>query len=290
VILENTGKGGESVIDAINRRVSVRTYAHRAVEREKMGRIVSLLRANCEGPFGNRVRFELIDFSEIERSEIKKLGTYGFISGARLYIASAVKGGSGAMEDVGYCLERVIVAATGLGLGTCWLGGTFKRAHFAERMNVSDDEVVPAITPIGYAHKRRRVGEVALRRLAGSDRRKPWGDLFFDGDTDSPLSKEAAGKYTAPLECVRLGPSASNNQPWRIIRHKDQGAFQFCLKRTRGYGRMFKGVDLQRIDMGIAMCHFELAAGETGISGTWAVEKPHPHVRGMQYVATWRER
>jgi len=282
-------KDTESVVEAIKRRVSVRTYADQAIEGEKKQRIVSLLCSNHKGPFGNRVRFNLVDFSEIERSEIKKLGTYGFITGAKMYIVSASKGGPGAMEDVGYCFEKVILAATSLGLGTCWLGGTFKRASFAKRISVSDDEIVPAISPIGYAHKKRTVKEMAIRRFAKSDRRKPWGELFFDGNTNMPLSKDASDKHIAPLECVRLGPSASNNQPWRIIRQKDHGTFHFCLKRTRGYDRIFKGVDLQRIDMGIAMCHFELAAKENGITGIWEVEKPGPDVRGMQYTVSWRE-
>ena len=32
--------------------------------------------------------------------------------------------------------------------------------------------------------------------------------------------------------------------------------------------------DLQRVDMGIAMCHFELAARERGLAGRWVVEQP----------------
>ncbi len=282
-------KDMESMIEAIKRRVSVRTYADQAIEEEKKQRIISLLHSNHEGPFGNRVRFELVDFSEIERSEIKKLGTYGFITGAKMYIVSAAKGDPGAMEDVGYCFEKVILAATSLGLGTCWLGGIFKRASFAKRISVSGDEIVPAISPIGYARNKRTVKEMAIRRFARSDRRKPWEELFFDVNRNTPLSKDAAGKYIAPLECVRLGPSASNKQPWRIIRQKDHITFHFCLKRTRGYNRIYRGVDLQRIDMGIAICHFELAARETGITGTWEVEKPAPDVRDMQYTVSWRE-
>lgn len=282
-------KDMEWVIEAIKRRVSVRTYADQAIEEEKKQRIISLLHTNHKGPFGNRVRFDLIDFSEIERSEIKKLGTYGFITGAKMYIVSAAKRDHGAMEDVGYCFEKVILAATSLGLGTCWLGGTFKRASFAKRISVSDDEIVPVISPIGYARKKRTVKEMTIRRFAKSDRRKPWEELFFDVNTNIPLSKDASGKYITPLECVRLGPSASNNQPWRIIRQKDHGTFHFCLKRTRGYDMIFRGVDLQRIDMGIAMCHFELAAKETGITGIWEVEEPRPDVRDIQYTVSWRE-
>jgi len=290
LFLDIAERDAASAIDAIKRRVSVRTYADHPIEEDKKQRIAAALDSPHQGPFGNRVRFDLLDLSESEKTEIKTFGTYGFISGARMYIVSAVRCGHGAMEDVGYCFEKVILAATTLGLGTCWLGGTFKRANFARRIGVSEDEVVPAVSPIGHARNKRSAREKAIRRLARSDTRKPWEELFFDGSIGVPLSKDAAGKYATPLECVRLGPSASNNQPWRVIREEECRAFHFCLKRTWGYDRAFKSIDLQRIDMGIAMCHFELAARETGITGAWELKTPHPQFGDAEYVASWTER
>jgi len=279
----------ESMIEAIKRRISVRTYTSQPIEEEKKQRIIDLVYSNHIGPFGHSVRFELIDFSKMERSEIRSLGTYGFISRANLYIVSAVKDHARAMEDLGYCFEKVILVATNLGLGTCWLGGTFKRANFAKRIHVSDDEIVPAISPIGYADERRTTRERAIRRFAKSDERKPWEELFFDGDMDTPLSKEDSGKYATALECVRLGPSASNNQPWRIVKQEDQGTLRFYLKRTKGYDKLFKGVDLQRIDMGIAMCHFELSGREIGLDGRWEEGNPDLHLGNVEYIASWTE-
>jgi hypothetical protein len=53
---------------------------------------------------------------------------------------------------------------------------------------------------------------------------------------------------------------------------------------------IFKLADLQRVDMGIAMCHFELTAREAGLSGEWLraepdIEKPDSLT---EYVVTWR--
>jgi hypothetical protein len=90
---------------------------------------------------------------------------------------------------------------------------------------------------------------------------------------------------------VRLGPSASNRQPWRIIR--DGNDWHFYLRRTPGYGErntsLLKLADLQRVDMGIAMCHFELTARELGLSGEWKhvkqlIEKPDEQI---EYIITW---
>jgi nitroreductase len=279
----------DSIIDAINRRVSVRAYSDQPVGKEKEQKILDLLNSENRGPFGNEVRFAMIDLTEAERNETKSLGTYGFISGAKIYVVSAVKGSTGAMEDLGYCFEKVILAATSLGLGTCWMGGTFNRANFARRINVSDDEVVPAISPIGYARDKRTVRERLLRRLVKSDQRKPWEELFFDGDLNTPLARGSAGKYAGVLDCVRLGPSASNNQPWRIVKQSSQSAFHFYLKRTWGYEKFNARIDLQRVDMGIAMCHFDLAAKEIGLAGRWVATNPGLETGNGEYIVTWVE-
>jgi nitroreductase len=279
----------DSIIDAINRRVSVRAYSDEPIGKEKEQKILDLLKSENKGPFGNEVRFAMIDLTEAERNETKSLGTYGFISGAKIYVVSAVKGSTGAMEDLGYCLEKVILAATSLGLGTCWMGGTFNRANFARRIKVSDDEVVPAISPIGYARDKRTVRERLLRRLAKSDQRKPWEELFFDGDLNTPLARGSAGKYAGVLDCVRLGPSASNNQPWRIVKQSSESAFHFYLKRTWGYDKFNARIDLQRVDMGIAMCHFDLAAKEIGLAGRWVAANPGLETGNGEYIVTWVE-
>ncbi len=285
----------ESMIEAINKRISVRSYADRPIEDDKKKQLINLLQSTNEGPFGHKVRFALVDFSEMDRNEIRNLGTYGFISGAQLFIVSAVKDGFGEIGvarefvDLGYCFEKIILNATNLGMGTCWLGGTFKRANFAKRANATEDEIVPAISPIGYARDRRTVREVLVRRFANSDQRKPWEELFFEGNLHIPLSGESAGAYAVPLECVRLGPSASNNQPWRVVYQKQQGAFHFYLKRTLGYNKFNGKIDLQLVDMGISMCHFELSAREKGLDGMWEVVKPDLDMGDAEYIATWKQ-
>ena len=103
---------------------------------------------------------------------------------------------------------KLILYATSLELGTCWLGGTFKRSQFAELVALKKDEFIPAVTPIGYSADKRTFIDSAMRRIAGSDNRKPWNELFFDGSFDKPLKQEEAGQYADALEMVRLAPSA----------------------------------------------------------------------------------
>lgn len=275
------------MIEAINKRISTRTYVDRPIEEKDKAIILDLIRLNTVGPFGNKSRFELVDFTELDKREIRTLGTYGIIKGARLFIVGATIRSDRAMEDLGYCLEKIILDATNLGLGTCWMGGTFKRNCFARRINVTANEIVPAICPVGYILDKRAMSDKLVRFIAKSDRRKPWRELFFDGDINTPLDRDKAGKYTIPLESVRSAPSASNRQPWRIIKEPEKDIYHFYLRRTKGYGHIIREFKIQNIDMGIAMCHFELSALEIGLPGRWEDNRPDPEVGDMECVVRW---
>jgi hypothetical protein len=47
--------------------------------------------------------------------------------------------------------------------------------------------------------------------------------------------------------------------------------------------------DLQRVDIGIAMCHFALSAEENGIKGVWKINDPRlgGMTKKLDYTATW---
>jgi len=276
-----------STLDTIRKRVSCRSFDGRPPDDRKKERLRAFFRENTRGPFGNALRFELIDLTEAERAELKSLGTYGVVKGAFLYIAGAVKKGARALEDYGYGMERNILYATALGLGTCWLGGTLNRAGFARKIALAQDELMPAISPVGCPAQKRTLTDRAFRFMAKSDRRKPWPELFFDGGPGTPLARENAGAFGEALEAVRIGPSASNRQPWRIIR--EGASLHFFLARTPGYDKMTGEVKLQDVDMGIALCHFELAAAQLGIRGTWQVMKPAFDAGTWEYVLTWAQ-
>jgi nitroreductase len=276
-----------TIIETIKTRKSCRTYSSRAIEPEKLAELKQFLASNTKTPFGSKVRFHLIDFNELEISELKNLTTYGLIKGARQFIVGTVEKQPKAMEGYGYCMERNILKATSMGLGTCWLGGTFKRSGFADKISINESELLPVISPVGYSGDKRSVVDRMFRYIAASDKRKPWNELFYLHDTDNSLDDQNSGRFNTPLECVRLAPSASNKQPWRIIKGKDQEAFHFYLKRTPGYENIVKDIKLQNVDMGIAMCHFELSSTERGLKGDWSVNDPQIKSAGMAYIASW---
>ena len=86
---------------------------------------------------------------------------------------------------------------------------------------------------------------------------------------------------------LRLGPSASNKQPWRVVQ-KD-GSFHFYEYKEPGYSNVFP-YDIQRLDMGIAAAHFELAAKEKGLRGSLhiAADQDTSLPKNMLYSFSWK--
>jgi len=274
-------------MDAMRRRRSCRSCEKTPIAAELRASLETALQSHTRGPFGNAGRFMLLAATEQDSKALKGFGTYGFVKNPAGFILGAISRGPRSLEDFGYLMELQILEATSLGLGTCWLGGTFSRSRFAEHLQVGDEEM-PAVVSVGYAAESKGFFDRIIRKNVEGDRRLPWGDLFFDSEPGRPLSRDAAGELEDVVEMVRLAPSASNHQPWRLVR---SGArWDFYMKRTAGYrerNRMLFGVDdLQRVDMGIAMCHFELSCRELGFAGSWVDNKLQP-ANGAEYVVSF---
>ncbi len=272
--------------EAIRTRTSVRAFSDQALSHN----VVASLRAAAEstrvGPFGTSVRFVHLEASRrrAEGDEARlRLGTYGFVAGPRGFIV-CVAPRAGRLEDAGYLFERLILYATTLGVGTCWLAGTFDRQSFGEQVGLAKGEFIPAVSPIGFPAHRRSLRERLVRAGVRANDRKDWDALFFNRNPGVPLAAQGAGRYADALEAVRRAPSASNKQPWRIVR--EGSAFRFLLKRTPGYGSSL-GFDVQRLDMGIGMCHFEIAALAAGLAGHWEIEPMRKKDGGLVPIAAW---
>ena len=276
----------DSVIQTIKNRYSVRSYSDRVIEQKEIDKLQQFLSANTAGPFNNPLRFQLLNVSDYDGTQLKELGVYGMIKGAKLFIGGAVKTGDRYMEDFGYAMEKNILFATSLGLNTCWIGGTLNRTTFGLKMNIAPNEMVPGITPIGYVGEQTIRGKVTAFFINARKRKKP-EELFFLNNTDRPLLLSEQAAYTQALTAVRLAPSASNFQPWRIIKQADTNTYHFYQKENKLYHRILRGVKLQNIDMGIAMCHFELTAQELGLKGKWEIKDPQIPDAGLNYILTW---
>lgn len=280
----------DSALQIIRRRRSCRSYDERPLEPGLRAQVEALAAGQRVGPFGCSVRLALLDAADAQRKGAEKLGTYGVIRGAPHYVAGAVVDAPRALEDFGFVFEALILELTALDLGTCWLGGTFRRGAFAAALQAGPADVIPAVTPVGHPAARFNPADSFFRWAAGSNRRKPWAELFFDESFGRPLTQEQAGPHAEVLEMVRLGPSASNRQPWRIVRDPRRAVLHLFLQRTPGYAAAAP-TDLQRVDMGIAMCHLESSARALGLTGRWLVQPPDlgPLPERTTYVASWVE-
>ena len=284
----------KAVTELIQQRFSCRRHPEKAIETQTREQLQAFLHNLPAGPFGSSTRFELIAAAEHDRQSLKGVRTYGVIKNAAGFLVGAMGPGDKNLEDFGYLMEEAILFATGLGLGTCWLGGSFTKSGFAKKMEVTKDESVPAVTSVGYIADHSKA-EDWIRRRAGGASRLPAEQLFFEGEFGKPIPAERLGAYATVLDMVRWGPSASNKQPWRIV-HTNE-AWHFYLQRTPGYakdsllGRLIGVADVQRIDMGIAMCHFELTAKELDLPGTWQIMEPDVKKpdKDTEYVISWAE-
>lgn len=270
-----------SMIEMMHKRQSWRTFSLKHVEAEKISALRDFMASNIKGVFDSKVRCELINFDETPVHILKTMGTYSIIQNARVFMAGCVRKTGKYLEDYGYIMEKNILKAVELGLATCWLGATFDKNGFSDKLKCLDDETVPAVSPVGYAADKRRLADNLMRRVANSDTRKHLFEISFVGDFYN--SEVPRNEYKKVLECVKLAPSATNQQPWRFLKEKASDVFHLYMERTKGYNYP-QG---QNIDMGIAMAHFELAALELGLKGRWIYKKPAVDSGELEYIATW---
>jgi nitroreductase len=280
------------VFDLIRTRKSVRSYERSPLSPDVRRALEDFIRSMPVPPFGSAVRFLPVTADSGDADGIRGLGTYGVIRNPAGFVIGAVKPTDEGLFDFGFLMEAACLKLADLGLGSCWLGGSFRKSRFSARIGVREGEIVPSVLSFGPPTEKSRLLERVMRAGAGSARRLPFETLFFNGDFNHPLTAEGAGKTAEALEMVRRAPSASNRQPWRAVRDGGNGAVHFYLRMNASYQRQMKWagmVNLQRVDMGIAACHFVLAAEASGLKGRWERSPvPAPDVpEGAEYLVSW---
>jgi len=125
------------------------------------------------------------------------------------------------------------------------------------------------------------------RYFAKSDQRKPWNEIFFNGSEKTPVTEIEAGPYKDVLDMVQAAPSAANTQPWRIV--KRENAYDLYIENKftseKSGQKLFMGYN----DIGIAKIHFQLAANERGLAGSWVqVTDKQINLPDMTYVMSWK--
>lgn len=254
-----------NVKEVIKRRISNRTYEERSLTEEDKKKLLEF-NSTLTNPFGVEVKVQYI--SKEKGADDVQLGTYGTIKGAKDFLAITVKDQPYAMEAIGYQFENLVLYATDMGIGTVWLAGTFKRKDFINAIEIGEDDLFPCICPLGYPAQKQSFLEKITKASLGSKKRKDWDKLFFLEDFTKALTKADAGIYEDALEMLRLAPSATNSQPWAVVKEGNKFHF-FCNYKNTLNDDVKK---IKHIDIGIALSHFHQTAMSKGINGNLQVE------------------
>ena len=262
--------------ETILTRKSVRSFDGRPVEPQIQEKVKAFSKG-MQDPFGIPVGFVFLDAKE-------KGLTSPVLTGEPLYVAGKVAKVPYGDVAFGCAMEHLLLYAWSLGLGSVWIGGTMKREQFETAAGLKSGERMPCVSPLGYPAGKRSLRETIMRKGVGADSRLNGEKLFFNGDFETSLSGKALEPWGDVLELVRWAPSAVNKQPWRVVA-KD-GRFHFYLKHDKGYISDAVG-DMQKIDVGIALCHFILGAQEKGLVPKVEVRDPGiPAPAGVEYIAS----
>lgn len=165
--------------------------------------------------------------------------SYGMFHGVR---ALLVLKGDGKLphlkEKIGYFGEILVLKATALGLGTCWVGGTFDRSL----MSVPQGEELICVVPVG---KVRAEATLKERMIRGAIHRKSKTiDQLLQ--TDEPVSEN----LRRAMELVQRAPTARNLQK-----------VNFTLKDGEISAHVPDDYPMDLVDLGICKLHFELGFG-----------------------------
>lgn len=263
-----------SIADAARSRRSVRTFDDKRLKDSDLEALKEFTKKDLN-PFGLPVEFRFLDKDEDKLSS-------PVLKGEHTYMSAKTKKTEDYEIGYGYSFEYACLYAESLGIGTVIIAGTFDRPAFEKAMELSDDEIFITASPVGYSAEKLSIRESMMRKGLRADDRVPFEEIFYKDNFENKLSKEDAGVFAEALEMVRLAPSAVNKQPWRVVVDGDK--VHFYEKRTINEGEF----DVQKVDMGIAACHFDLSMQENGHEGKFVKEAPDIKVpEGLTYTISY---
>jgi len=271
---------------AIEVRKSTRTFLKEPLSSMDLGKISSyLIRSeNLVGPFGHQFEFELL--IEPEEREKDQIGTYGFIKNPQGYILGSSIIETKSLFDYAFVLENIVLYLTTIGVGTCWLGGRFRKQEAMSHLSLAENEIIPALTPVGYPQENQRLKERMIRTVLQARKRKLEEQLFFYKEFGRPLG-DRAEEFRQALHYVRIGPSAQNKQPWRLVFGSDLSQVHFYVTNPLADHPLYM-CEPQYLDIGIAYNHFKAGLDEIGILGKLIIDEPDIDIPdGYFYITSW---
>ena len=164
-------------MDVVAQRKSVRGYLDKPVEEEKLKKILEA--AKSAPSWANRQCCQYIVIND--KQMISKLGNIfnSWLKQAPVIVVACAdpfeSGSHDGMDyflvDVGISMQQLVLAATDMGLGTCWIGA-FGEKKVKELLKVPENIKVVAMTPICYSSAESASVKV-VKKFIESNKRKP---------------------------------------------------------------------------------------------------------------------
>lgn len=238
--------------EAINRRISVRSYQNTLLEEEVLRSIEEQMKSLIPLNDGVCYRLELVKGMSLVQSFMKGfVGSYGRID-APYCIAAITEKTPGSMENIGFLQEQLVLKLTALGLGTCWVAGIIDRKVLRSLFSVNENETVPNVIPFGFP--KEGFYNKGFRKLIGAHKRKAAGEIAFLGRWGADITEtmEDHPPIKRMIEASVKAPSAMNKQPSRLILEGRKAMiFSKC--------RQEDDQSVSRLDAGIFAAHFYMA-------------------------------
>jgi nitroreductase len=152
--------------EVIEKRRSIRKYKDTPIPREKIIKILEAARIAPSASHRQPWHFIVVE----DKDMIKKLSKSAWAENAPVMIVGLADRESSPNwynNDLAIAFEHIILAATDLGLGTCWMGQRKREDLVQNLLDIPDNFRVVAITPLGIpdetpaAKKRKSLDDIA---------------------------------------------------------------------------------------------------------------------------------
>ena len=144
------------VMDAIEKRYSVRKYADKEIEKDKLDKIMEAGRLAPTASNQQLNKHIIVTDKGLIRSLVDACEGQQWIATAPVVIVECASGDrtmicrqSARSMDGAIAMSYMTLEAVSLGLQFCWLGW-FDPDQVKRLLNIPEDHVVIAVTPIGY--------------------------------------------------------------------------------------------------------------------------------------------
>jgi nitroreductase len=171
-------------IDVIKTRNSVREYSQRPVEEEKITYILEVARLAPSTSNRQCWRFIIIKQKDTIEQIAKTSVINRWLKTAPVMIVccadptESVRVNS--LEyypvDAAIAIEHLILAATDVGLGTCWIAG-FQEEKVKTLLEIPKRIRIIALTPLGYPVERKGIVEQITKTLLKANKRKTLDEI-----------------------------------------------------------------------------------------------------------------